>query len=204
MIVMDVRLSEICKFQMGFTARKRPEPVETGGVPAIQLRDLRDGGERLGDAIGSYLLDNIDERYFAGPGDVLFRSRGEQNFAFALAGRLEAPAVALMPLYILRPDPDRLDGRYLQWFIRQRMAQRHFDLCAQGTKLRMIPKACLADLEIDLPPLKAQRAIGEVAALAERERELAERLAQLKFEKTGFALLAQARKTQPHGDGTGP
>jgi hypothetical protein len=132
-------LSKLCEIQLGYTARGRLEPVEGNGVRAIQLRDIAPEGGRNTEVIGQYRLDAIPSRYWANQGDVLFRSRGDRNTATALAAWLDAPAVAVMPLVILRPNPAQTDPQYLAWFINQAPTQRYFDSCARGTGMRMIP-----------------------------------------------------------------
>lgn len=196
------RLADVCEIQTGYTARSRLEPTGDGGVPAIQLRDLH--GEEEFDPTGlpRYALGGGFDRYWAGPGDVLFRSRGEQNTATLIAADAKA-AVAVLPLMVLRPKLGLLDPAYLAWSINQPLAQRYFDSCARGTRLRMIPKPCLEDLEVTLPDLATQRRVVEIDRLSRREGELMALLAEKKRTYTSFALLRQMRNAQPHGNGAG-
>lgn len=197
------KLSSVCEVQTGYTARGRLEPTLKGGVPGIQLRDLK--GEEDFDPAGAslYPLGPSFGRYWAGPGDILFRSRGEPNTAVAIAPDSSAAAIAILPLIVLRPDRNLVGPRYLAWFINQPLSQRYFAKCAQGTRIRMIPKACLDDLEVAVPDLETQRLIVEIDSLARREHALARQLADKKLELTSFALLRQARNAQPHGNGAG-
>jgi hypothetical protein len=197
-----IRLADACDIRTGYSARTRLDPVEGGGVPAIQLRDLRGEGEFDPDGSPLYALDGKIERYLAGPGDVLFRSRGEQNTAVVIASSAKA-AVAVLPLLVLRPNCGLVDPRYLAWFINQPATQRYFDSCARGTGLRMIPKSCLENLELSLPDLPTQQLVVEIDKLSRRESELLVALAAKKRALTSFALLRQMRNAQPHGNGTG-
>jgi hypothetical protein len=186
-------LSALCDIQLGYTARGRLEPAE-GGIRAIQLRDTApEGGLTVG-GVGQYRLDAIPDRYWAKPGDVLFRSRGDRNTATPLPATLDEPAVAVMPLVILRPHNSQADAGYLAWFINQAPTQRYFDSCARGTSMRMIPVGCLADLEVPLPSLAVQRTIAEIDDLARRERALAHRLAEKRQQLTTLALLDKAQQ----------
>jgi hypothetical protein len=196
-------LQQFCEIQLGHTARGRLEPVEGEGVRAIQLRDTAPEGGRATDVIGEYRLGTIPDRYWARQGDILFRSRGDRNTATALTDWLDKPAVAVMPLVILRPKSELVDAEYLAWFINQPPAQQYFDRCARGTGMRMIPVGCLADLEVPLPELASQRSIAQVADLARRELKLATRLAQKHHQLTRFTLLECARKNakQPNQRG---
>ncbi|WP_298936873.1 restriction endonuclease subunit S [uncultured Ruegeria sp.] len=198
-----MKLSAICDVQSGYTARTRLNPTSKGGVPAVQLRDLQGEDDFDPAEASQYALGPSFERYWAGAGDVLFRSRGERNTAVSVAPDSKGAAVAILPLIVLRPDPSLADGRYIAWYINQRPAQLHFDKYARGTRLRMIPKGCLDSLEVPLPDLATQQRIVEVDALAKREDALMIDLAQKKKLFTSFVLLEQVRKAQPHGNGAG-
>lgn len=199
-------LAAVCYIQSGLTVKRglKPFPEEiAGGIPAIQLRDVSDKYERGLAGLDRYKLEGSVARYEVRGGDVLFRSRGPRNEAILITPQTEGTAVAVQPLLILRPIPNVLDPRYLAWFINQPHAQRHFDGCARGTSMRMIPKRCLEELEIALPELETQKRIAEISALAAQEHALAIRLAEKKLEFTNFALLEQVQNARPHGNGTG-
>ena len=74
----------------------------------------------------------MPERYLVGAGDVLFRSRSESNTASALADRFCEPALAMLPLYILRSNPRVVMPEFVAWAINQPRAQLHFDRFAPG------------------------------------------------------------------------
>jgi hypothetical protein len=198
------RLADLCEVQTGYTVRSGLRETKAGGVPAIQLRDLRGENELDPTGLPLYGLGPSFDRYWARPGDVLFRSRGDRNTAVLITGTAKAGAIAVLPLIILRSDRQRVEPAYLTWFINQPETQRYFDKCAQlGTTMRLIPKNCLDELEVAVPDLATQRLIVEIDALARRERDLTHQLADKRQKLTEFALLQQARNAQPHGNGTG-
>jgi len=104
---------------------------------------------------------------------VIFRSRGDRNTAVALDESFEEPALAVLPLMILRPNLDAVTPQFLAWAINQPMAQRHFDSTAYGTKMQMVPRSALEQLQIDVPNLATQHQILAIDDLAEQERSLA-------------------------------
>jgi hypothetical protein len=76
------------------------------------------------------LRDDVAERFFVRAGDVIFRARGDHNSATALVARFAEPAVAILPLIVLRPKPivvtagcviERLSQRDLrhEWCLRK-------------------------------------------------------------------------------------
>lgn len=191
-------LGRLCYIQIGYTARGRLEPME-GGTPAIQLRDTTigvDGGAPL----GRFRLEEVPDRYWVRAGDVLFRSRGDSNTASALGADFIEPAVAVMPLVILRTKAAVLP-EYVAWYVNQPEAQGHFEREARGTSIRMIPMSCLADLKIPVPDLATQQAIAAVDGLAKREFALASELAVKRRQLIAAALLSTARESIQNNEG---
>ena len=186
-----MRLSDACSIQIGFTARAKFE-LAADGVLAIQLRDVTEEGIDSTQIARVQVKERV-ERYLVQAGDVLFRSRGERNIAVALDERFVEPAVAVSPLMMLRPEPSAIIAEYLAWVINQPEAQRHFDVAARGTSIRMVPKASLDDLHIDVPDLETQRRIVAVNALSACERALTHLLADTKRDLTNRLLAEHAK-----------
>ena len=187
-------LSDVCTIQTGFTARGRLESAADGGVLALQLRDILTNGLIVANSLIRIQVGNISERYLARPGDVVFRSRGERNTAAVIDESIPEPALAILPLMILRPDPELLSGAYLAWAINQEPAQRHFEEEAQGTSLRMVSRTALENLKIAVPDFQTQQRILQVDALAERERQLADQLTLKHYELIHRVLVERAQR----------
>jgi hypothetical protein len=195
----NTTLGETCEIGAGLAARTALTEDAEGGVPAIQLRDLQGDQVRL-DTAAKYALKGKLERYLVGPGDILFRSRGENNTASMAVGRAGETAVALLPVMVIKPKGDHLLPEYVAWSINQHEAQRHLDLGARGTKLRMIPRECLETMPIHVPSLAVQRSITELDALSATETRLLHELAETKRKFTRFALLGQVRNAELHAN----
>ena len=191
-----MRLAATCTIHSGYTARGRLEPTDAGGVLAIQLRDISPEGAVDPRQLSRVQLDNLADRYFVRAGDVVFRSRGERNTASALDERLREPALAVLPLMVLRPKPDVVVPEYLAWAINQPSAQRHFDAAARGTNIRMIPRSSLDDLELDVPDIETQRRIVAIDAMAERERELSQLAAETRRKMMSLILVERASRVR--------
>ena len=192
-----MRLGDACTVHTGYTARGRLEPAESGGIPTIQLRDIASDGRVDPARFARVQPDGLVERYLVRAGDVIFRSRGERNTASALDDRLREPALAVLPLLVLRPKRDVVTPEYLAWAINQPPAQRHFDTVARGTNIRMIPRSSLDDLELDVPDLTTQKKITAVDILAERERVLAILAADGRRKLTSLILAERAKSLRP-------
>ena len=165
-------VEEVCTIQSGYTARGRLQPATPGGLLAIQLGDFSQDGHIAPDRLTRVDFDGKPEKFLVGPGDVLFRSRGEKNIAVALDDRFIELAVAVLPIFILRPRTDVIQPEYLAWAINQASSQRYFDRIASTTTIRMLPRSSLEMLEIQVPSLELQRQVTALDTLAECERAL--------------------------------
>jgi hypothetical protein len=194
---MRVRLSEICEVISGFTARGKLEESD-GGSLAIQLRDVTEASAINPLTLMRLAFDGPKERYLAGAGDVVFRSRGERNTAARLGEDFVEPAVAVLPVLILRPTAEILP-EYLVWAVNQPEAQRHFDTDARGATIRMIPRASIESLEIDLPDIATQKKVAEIDALSRREMELAIELVDVRRRLMARSLQAKIRNVPDKG-----
>ena len=192
-----MRLADACSIHTGYTARGRLEPTAAGGVLAIQLRDISPDGLVDPERLTRVQLEALADRYFVRAGDVVFRSRGERNTASALDERLQEPAVAVLPLMVLRPKRDVVTPEYLAWAINQPPAQRHFDVAARGTNIRMVPRSSLDDLELAVPDIETQEKIVAVNTLAERERELSQFAAETRRKMMSLILVERASRMRP-------
>ena len=187
-------LTDACKIQTGFTARGRLDSAEHGNVLALQLRDVVPDGSIDFNNLTRIDLKPVPEKYLVRCGDVVFRSRGDRTTAAVIDTPLPLPALAVLPLMILRPDPQVLSGAYLAWVINQEPAQRHFEESAQGTSLRMVSRSSLENLDIAIPSIETQQRILQLDALARQERDLAQLLTHLRHELIRRLLVEQASK----------
>ena len=91
-------LSAICDVRIGYTARQGLKTTP-GGIRAIQLRDLHEEDDLDPASAPLYPLDpSLKQRYSAGAGDLLFRSRGNRNTAVMIAPDSTEAVVAVLPL----------------------------------------------------------------------------------------------------------
>lgn len=118
------------------------------------------------------------DHYLVHGGEVLFKSRGHPSTAAVVSTLLGEPAVVILPLLILRPHGSLVCADYLAWAVNQPDAQRRLNREAQGTSLRMVPKAVLERLDVPLPDLDTQRRIAAVHPLTQQEGHLLRQLAQ--------------------------
>jgi hypothetical protein len=196
-----MRIADLCEIQTGLTVRGRLDPDGAFARPCIQLRDVLDGAAINPTSLQSFDIGQVSDRYTVGPGDVIFKSRGQPNVACTISEAMVEPATVLLPLLILRPKSHIVTPDYLAWAINHPETQRQLDAEAQGTSLRMISKASLDNIEVPVPDLETQSLILEVASLSARESSLLHALADKKQSLSNSILADLANQTRvdaPH------
>jgi hypothetical protein len=188
---MRVELQKIASIQIGYSFRGRLDSVSSGAVAVIQMKDLDN------DLVRCSALVRIDEKvpkehHLVRVGDLIFRSRGVTNTSAIL---LDDPseAVVAAPLFRIRVTDHHVLPRYLNWYINQPPAQAYIASHAKGTAQKMISKDVLDSLEIVVPSIKRQKAIIEVAALAEQEQSLMIKLVEKRKQHISARLIEMAR-----------
>jgi len=111
-------------------------------------------------------------------GDVLLAARGGQSvIAGHAAGAGLEGAYPTLDVYLIRPDPRRLDSAYLAAWLTFEPIRNGLQASTTGALIPRIPIGSLKDLAIPLPSLQRQRRIGALFHLAHREAALLEQLA---------------------------
>jgi restriction endonuclease S subunit len=163
-------------------------------VLAIQQGDFDADG--VLDSEGLIRTDVPSGNYELNSSDVLFRSRGQRTLACAVPGTLTEPAIAVMPMFIIRPLNSDIDSRYLAWVLNQRDAQLHFRHSSQGQSIQMISKRVLENTPIVLPSPSRQRQIATIADLSDRRYALERRLVDRRVDLVSLQL-ADAAQDSP-------
>ena len=166
-------LKNIVDIRSGYLFRERLNRDPQGNVAVIQLRDVNADGVIL-----SKDLIKVKETYFKGDDflklqDVIFKAKSTYRIA-AVYSENEIKTVASAHYFILRNTSEKILPEYLAWFLNQEPAQRYFDTHARGTRVPIINKASLENLQITIPDLRTQEKIVAVSRLSIRERDLLE------------------------------
>lgn len=188
-------LADVARITSGLTVRGRLD-ASLSGVLAIQMADLFI--DRDLDLRSMARVPSPHPRYLVSRGDVLLRSRGHATIAWAVPDDLPEPAVAVLPLFIIRPSADTYDPDFLAWWLNQADAQTHLRRAAQGQSIQMVSKATLESVPLLLPPIAQQRLIADAAHLATREAQLMHRLADSRHRLRQAQFTAAALSGQTH------
>lgn len=168
-------LTDVAQVSSGLTVRGRLD-ASSSGILAIQMADISTGSKLR--VSGMARIPSPHSRYFVSRGDVLLRSRGHATIAWAVPDNLPEPAVAVMPLFIIRPTADIYDPDFLAWWLNQPDAQNHLRRAAQGQSIQMVSKASIEAVPLLLPPIEQQRLIADAGQEVSREAQLMHRLAE--------------------------
>lgn len=114
------------------------------------------------------------EKYLLQPGDILFMSRGANNYTVLLES-FPQPAIAPSTFYVLRPRKG-VDPAYLAWCLAQQPTLAYFSEIRTGASTPMIPRPEFSALMIPLPSMNTQKSIAQLAALQGREKSLSRQL----------------------------
>jgi restriction endonuclease S subunit len=88
---------------------------------------------------------------------------------------------------------DILPG-YLAWYLNQRPAQIYFDRNAGGTRIQIINKQLLSELEVIVPDLKTQEMVENIYGLHQREQDLVSAIKEKKHKLILTQLLSAVKK----------
>jgi restriction endonuclease S subunit len=180
-------LGDLASVDTGYSFRSSLESVGAGQTAVVQLKDVVEDYPINFTALPKVSLPNIREAHQLAKGDVLFRSRGDVSFATVLEEQPEN-AILAAPLFRIRVTSPAVDPAYLAWFINQVPARSFLASLSRGTVLTMVPKEALVQLQVVIPPLSTQRAIVEIAGLAEREYDLSNQIISKRRQMTRAQL----------------
>ncbi len=110
------------------------------------------------------------EKYTVKTGDILFMSRGANNYA-VLIDSVPDPTIAPLTFFIIKAMNNVLP-EYLAWYLNQEMIKAQLNEIRMGVGTPMIPSKEFRELTIPLPPLTTQKKIAELSRLQMRETEL--------------------------------
>lgn len=190
---MEVLVKNIARIKAGYSFRGTIPVSENGNYRVIQIKDVSYKGLVSSGDLVKAKVDSIKPEYLTQPGDVLFTSRGANRRA-ATVDETAADAIFVSQLYALKIKTAAVIPEYLAWYLNQKPAQDFFEEHASGSYIQNIQHDVLAQLPVVLPPVEMQKKIVEIYRLGLREREMAEKIAEKRWqvvEKTLLALIKE-------------
>lgn len=158
-----IPLKECSQILMG-RAIKSPDLVDAPegneSIPYIRIRDVQRGQATKG---SSWLTQDaaaaFDARWKLRTGDVLLSKSGTIGKSGVVRNGAVA-AVAASGLFIIRPDPDRMDPHFLVAYLDSSECRVWLDDKARGATIRHLSMQALGDMPVPLPPLQIQHRVA--------------------------------------------
>jgi hypothetical protein len=185
-----MKLGNIAKIRSGVAFRRAIEASPQGTHRVLQAKDVAEAQLNLSD-LPLVKLGDKGRRHELAPGDVIMVARGRTVAAPVVEIDALEPSVAAGSVCVIRPETASVDPMYLVWAINRPETQARLQGLAQGSHIPFLSKQALEELEIPVPPLEVQGAVGRVYALSLRERDLVRKLSELR-EQLAHALCSKA------------
>lgn len=173
---MKENLNEIAEIQFGPYLKG-----ELQGTTKYLLASHFDELNRPSLFIASYVELESNESSLLQSNDVLLAGKGQRTFAWAYDEKF-GPAVASSLFFVIRTNPDQVNGKYLASFLNSEKIQHQIKLIAGGHSIPSIPKKELLQLKVNIPSIEKQMEFVEMAELMEEDVRLAELLLTKKKE----------------------
>jgi len=192
------KLKNIADIKSGHLFRSKIRNNPDSNVAIIQLKDVSENGILKTNALSREEIDNNRKIDFLEKGDVLFKSKSARHVAALVREDLQN-TVATVHYFVLRINDKQVLSDYLRWFLNQAPAQRYFDSVAAGTRVPIVNKRMLEDLEVMIPSLEIQQKIIDIDTLSSKEEELLGELRRKKRILTQALLFESIRKKTIRG-----
>jgi restriction endonuclease S subunit len=173
----------------GFTFRGKVHNEPNGDVRVIQLKNLNDDYTGINDDCIFVESKNIKPKFILNDGDILFASKGANNYAVVYHKEDNTPTIASSSLFVIQVNRNIAIPDYVAWYINQPPVQRHFEQSQEGTYTMSINRKSLEESPIKIPSLKEQENIAKLVKLSQKEQHIYNRLAELKQNLTQHQLL---------------
>ncbi len=154
----------------GYSFRGRVQGVPNGNLRVVQLKDMEHEYSSIGSDCTFVDGSDIREKYYLEVGDILFISKGGNNYASVFKLDDDIPTVASSVFYVIKVDSTKADPYYISWLINTVEIQHYIQANATGTYSLNVNRQVVEEIPIILPSLEIQQKIAKVAKLAQREQ----------------------------------
>lgn len=173
---MRTKIKDIVDNQIGYQFRGKVEHTSNGTHRVIQIKDFDDEYRLNVSTLFQITPERDIERYIVKKGDVLFLSRGQRNFAYAIMSELEK-TIAAGHFFILKIKSNNILPDYLAWYINQVPAQKYLkNMARRGSHMPIVGKSDFGQMKIDIPELRTQEPIIKLSQLQEKESLLLDKI----------------------------
>lgn len=178
-----VKLKSIVSYSglfSGYSFRGKITPAKQGDLRVIQLKDVENDYTTIGNDCIFVNKNQVKGKYYLKDGDILFISKGANNYAIPFYADDNYPSVASSAFFIVRLDETKANANFVAWYINQSKVQQYLESQALGTYTTSINRETIENIPILLPPISQQKKIANIAALAAKEQNLYNQLLEEK------------------------
>lgn len=178
-----VKLKSIVSYSglfSGYSFRGKITPAKQGDLRVIQLKDVENDYTTIGNDCIFVNKNQVKGKYYLKDGDILFISKGANNYAIPFYADDNYPSVASSAFFIVRLDETKANANFVAWYINQSKVQQYLESQAMGTYTTSINRETIENIPILLPPISQQKKIANIAALAAKEQNLYNQLLEEK------------------------
>lgn len=172
---MKYTIKDITNIKSGLFA----QPTSVGELAYLQTRHFDDSGF-LSEKPDRYLsVYSSAVKHVLEVGDVIIASKGNKNIATLIDDSFP-PSVASTSFFVLQIVSNKVNPEYLCWYMNQPKTQMALKNSAKGTSIPSISKQSLENIEIEIPSLEKQNVIVRIDYLRRKEKEIQQKIEQLK------------------------
>lgn len=175
---------------------KAPEDVPDGNAMVFSIKDLVSGWPF--DKLPHVQVDESRLTDAVALGDVLMPGRGT-SYPARLFERSELPLFPAGQIHVIRPDPSRMDPRYLCWFLNRKDVQENIRQMLTGSTIKALNKSHLQSVRIEIPSMDTQLQIARLQSLIERRSALRRHLEALEHAEFEIACRTALAKEAENG-----
>lgn len=181
---MTVFLGEIATVRTGLvTARKKAKLDSPRHIPyeQISLKYFGTGVRlnRLGQEKEVFIAsEELESKYLTQEGDVVVRLRAPSSAVYV--EKEDEGLLIHSLLAVIRVKSDKVDAKYLAYYLNARATQRVLKQDVKGTAIPMLKTKDLERLAVTLPPLEKQKKLVAFLELTDKEQILLHTLAEEK------------------------
>jgi restriction endonuclease S subunit len=188
-----MKLKEIAEIKSGYLFRFSIRRDKEGDIKVIQLKDVNDNGVLSIDGIYSVDFVPSKKTEFLQKGDILFKAKSNKHVAVVFESDIKN-MIATAHYFIISVKSIEVRPGYLAWYLNQRSTQIYFAQHAVGTRIPVINKQILSELEVAIPDVKTQEQIEKVYELHRKEHSLIDVIKEKKHKILLAQLMSAVKK----------
>ncbi len=177
----------------GYSFRGKITPAKQGDLRVIQLKDVENNYTTIGNDCIFVNKNQVKGKYYLKDGDILFISKGANNYAIPFYADDNYPSVASSAFFIVRLDETKANANFVAWYINQSKVQQYLESQATGTYTTSINRETIENIPILLPSISKQDKIANIAAFAIKEKNLYHQLIEEKSRLIRTQLLTSIK-----------